>query len=104
MAEAAHVVPPIGAQGLNMSLRDVSCLLDLATSNPDRLGDRRMLDAYHRIRHRDITMRVSGIEMLNRASQVAEPPLQGIRALGLQTLHAIPPVRHFLMKMGLGSR
>ena len=29
VAEAAHVVPPIGAQGLNMSLRDIATLLDL---------------------------------------------------------------------------
>jgi 2-octaprenyl-6-methoxyphenol hydroxylase len=30
VAEAAHVVPPIGAQGLNMSLADIRTLLDLA--------------------------------------------------------------------------
>ncbi|MBT8412282.1 MAG: FAD-dependent monooxygenase, partial [Octadecabacter sp.] len=38
MAEAAHVVPPIGAQGLNMSLADLACLLDLAKAAPDTLG------------------------------------------------------------------
>ena len=29
VAETAHVVPPIGAQGLNMSLADIAALLDL---------------------------------------------------------------------------
>ena len=48
VAEAAHVVPPIGAQGLNMSLGDMRVLLELAEANPDRLGDRQMLDTYHR--------------------------------------------------------
>ena len=33
MAEAAHVVPPIGAQGLNMSLADLAALLDLAQTH-----------------------------------------------------------------------
>ena len=35
VAEAAHVVPPIGAQGLNMSLRDIATLLDLAIAARD---------------------------------------------------------------------
>ena len=68
IAEAAHVVPPIGAQGLNMSLADLGALLDLAQTSPDSLGSRDMLDAYHRKRHGDISLRVRGIDMLNRAS------------------------------------
>ena len=34
IAEAAHVVPPIGAQGLNMSLADLAALLDLSGDRP----------------------------------------------------------------------
>ncbi|NNE87782.1 MAG: UbiH/UbiF family hydroxylase, partial [Silicimonas sp.] len=34
IAEAAHVLPPIGAQGLNTSLKDAAILLDLAKSKP----------------------------------------------------------------------
>jgi 2-octaprenyl-6-methoxyphenol hydroxylase len=41
MAEAAHVVPPIGAQGLNMSLADLRVLLDLAAQDPADLGSAR---------------------------------------------------------------
>ena len=58
MAEAAHVMPPIGAQGLNMSLADLTTLLDLAT--PGTLGDTTMLEAYHRERHWDVQARVRG--------------------------------------------
>ncbi|MEL7259157.1 MAG: FAD-dependent monooxygenase, partial [Pseudomonadota bacterium] len=57
VAEAAHVVPPIGAQGLNMSLGDIRALLDLAQAQPDRLGDADMLQAYHKRRHLDVTAR-----------------------------------------------
>ena len=104
VAEAAHVVPPIGAQGLNMSLGDMRTLLDLAMAHPDRLGDAEMLEAYHRARHRDITVRVLGIDLLNRASMVNAQPLRDARAMGLNALYALPQVRKTLMQMGLGVR
>jgi 2-octaprenyl-6-methoxyphenol hydroxylase len=102
MAEAAHVVPPIGAQGLNMSLRDLACLLDLAKAAPERLGDAEMLRAYHLRRHTDVTARAIGIDALNRASMAEAEPLRHLRALGLGALHAITPIRRSLMKAGLG--
>ncbi len=104
VAEAAHVVPPIGAQGLNMSLGDMRTLLDLAMAHPDRLGDAEMLEAYHRARHRDIAVRVLGIDLLNRASMVNSQPLRDARAMGLNALYALPQVRKTLMQMGLGVR
>ncbi len=104
MAEAAHVVPPIGAQGLNMSLGDLRCLLDLATTRPDGLGDQDMLDAYHTARIRDIELRVKGIDLLNRASMVEARPLRDMRAAGLNALYSMAPVRKTLMQMGLGVR
>jgi 2-octaprenyl-6-methoxyphenol hydroxylase len=101
MAEAAHVVPPIGAQGLNMSLADLRCLLELAEADPAGLGDAPMLEIYARKRHRDIALRVQGIDILNRASMAGAQPLRDIRAMGLSTLYALPAVRHTLMRMGL---
>ncbi|WP_298843741.1 UbiH/UbiF family hydroxylase [uncultured Roseobacter sp.] len=104
IAEAAHVVPPIGAQGLNMSLADTATLLELASARPETLGDQTMLDAYHKARFPDISLRVTGIDLLNRASQVHTPVLRDARAAGLQALYAIAPVRKTLMQMGLGVR
>ncbi|ABG31566.1 UbiH/UbiF family hydroxylase [Roseobacter denitrificans] len=104
IAEAAHVVPPIGAQGLNMSLADTSTLLALAQERPEGLGDRKMLDAYHKARDNDIALRVRGIDLLNRASQVHTPALRDARAMGLNALYALGPVRRTLMQMGLGVR
>lgn len=102
MAEAAHVVPPIGAQGLNMSLADLSCLIDLARARPEGLGDAAMLRAYERRRHPDILARVTGIDILNRASMVDPKPLRDLRMGGLRALHGFAPVRRLLMKAGLG--
>ncbi|MEM9578731.1 MAG: UbiH/UbiF family hydroxylase [Pseudomonadota bacterium] len=104
IAEAAHVVPPIGAQGLNMSLADTAKLLQLAQERPEGLGDRTMLDAYHKARHNDVALRVQGIDLLNRASQVSTPALRDARAMGLNALYSLAPVRRTLMQMGLGVR
>ncbi|SLN50690.1 2-octaprenyl-3-methyl-6-methoxy-1,4-benzoquinol hydroxylase [Roseovarius albus] len=104
VAEAAHVVPPIGAQGLNMSLADMRALLDLAQAAPDCLGDAQMLEQYHRQRHTDIATRVAGIDLLNRASQMHAQPLRDLRAMGLNAIYGMAPVRKALMQMGLGMR
>tara|TARA_R110002049_G_scaffold23781_7_gene84885 strand:- start:103372 stop:104568 length:1197 start_codon:yes stop_codon:yes gene_type:complete len=104
IAEAAHVVPPIGAQGLNMSLADMSALLDLARADPDALGGAHMLDAYHKARHADVALRVRGIDLLNRASQSRTPLAREARAAGLNALYALPQVRRMLMQLGLGLR
>jgi 2-octaprenyl-6-methoxyphenol hydroxylase len=103
VAEAAHVVPPIGAQGLNMSLRDIACLRDLARARPEGLGDAAMLEAYHRARLPDIRARVAGITALNRISQGAAPALRDLRAAGIEALYGAAPVRRGLMKLGLGA-
>jgi 2-octaprenyl-6-methoxyphenol hydroxylase len=104
MAEAAHVVPPIGAQGLNMSLADLRVLMDLVEARPEGLGDQAMLDAYEKARHSDIKLRVSGIDLLNRASMIEARPLRDLRAGGLNALYSLPQVRKMLMQMGLGVR
>ncbi|MDG1471372.1 MAG: UbiH/UbiF family hydroxylase [Ascidiaceihabitans sp.] len=104
IAEAAHVVPPIGAQGLNMSLQDTNVLLDLAQARPDGLGDAEMLEAYNTARMRDVKIRVTGIDLLNRASQATHPTLRDARAIGLNALYSMGPVRKTLMQMGLGVK
>lgn len=104
IAEAAHVVPPIGAQGLNMSLGDVRVLLDLAQQNSGDLGSTNMLQTYHRRRHPEVKLRVSGIDVLNRASMADAQPLRDARAQGLKALYGLAPVRKSLMRLGLGVR
>jgi 2-octaprenyl-6-methoxyphenol hydroxylase len=104
IAEAAHVMPPIGAQGLNMSLADLRCLLDLATATPDQIGNTAMLDAYHRARHLEVEARIRGIDALNRASMMGAQPLRDMRASALNAFYSVAPVRKTLMRAGLGVR
>ncbi len=104
VAEAAHVLPPIGAQGLNTSLADIRCLLDLAKARPEGLGDAAMLDAYAAARGPDIRLRIAGIDALNRAAMSGAPVMQELRGLGLGMLHGIAPLRRGLMRLGLGAK
>lgn len=103
VAEAAHVVPPIGAQGLNMSLNDIRALRDLAVEYGHDVGTTAMLDRYHTDRFRDIQMRVTGITLLNKTSMMDAQPLRDLRAGGINALYALPQIRQMLMKMGLGA-
>lgn len=104
IAEAAHVIPPIGAQGLNMSLADLACLLDLCRNDPAHIGEPAMLAAYNRRRWPEVAARVAGIDMLNRASMASARPLRDLRAGVLGALYSLPPVRKTLMRAGLGLR
>lgn len=99
IAEAAHVVPPIGAQGLNMSLADLTLLLDLSQND---LGGRDSLDQFQRRRWTETRMRIAGIDLLNRTSMISSRPLRDLRAIGLGAIYGITPVRRLMMKTGLG--
>ena len=103
VAEAAHVVPPIGAQGLNMSLGDLAALLDLAEADPAGLGQRKMFTAYHKARHAEVRARVAGIDALNRASMVEAQALRDMRMRALRAFYKVKPVRVALMRAGLGT-
>jgi len=104
VAEAAHVMPPIGAQGLNMSLADLACLLDLALDAGETIGDATMLDAYHAARHNDVRLRVTGVDALNRASIAGSAIAQDLRVAGIKALYGATPIRRKLMELGLGAK
>lgn len=106
IAEAAHVMPPIGAQGLNMSLRDITTLLDGMTQARAAGNDWssvQVLDAYAKARQGDIAARLTGIDILNRAAMAEAQPLRDLRLRALTALHGLGPVRQVAMRMGLGA-
>ncbi|MHA6344088.1 UbiH/UbiF family hydroxylase [Roseivivax sp. CAU 1761] len=103
VAEAAHVLPPIGAQGLNQSLHDIAALSEAVTAAPADPGASPVLDAYARARRGDIRLRLAGIGALNRISRADSAWLHDLRAAGLSLLHDVTPVRQALMRLGLGA-
>jgi 2-octaprenyl-6-methoxyphenol hydroxylase len=103
VAEAAHVLPPIGAQGLNTSLHDIRALLGLAVADPEGLGAPAMLAAYETARARDIRTRATAIDLFNRVCRSGEAPVQALRLAGLKAVHDIAPLRRAVMRAGLGA-
>ena len=101
IGEAAHVVPPIGAQGLNMSLRDIESLARAcetgALQNPSQLEN------WARLRKADITIRRRGIDALNHVSMADFDRAKQLRQIGLWALEKQSPLRRGLMRLGLGG-
>lgn len=100
-AEAAHVLPPIGAQGLNTSVADVIQLAHLAEGALDP-GAPAILVAYDRARAADLPMRARAIDLYNRLTRSPDPISQGLRSQGLGLLHDIAPIREALIRSGMG--
>jgi 2-octaprenyl-6-methoxyphenol hydroxylase len=104
VGEAAHVMPPIGAQGLNLGMRDVAALHDLldgaAGNDP---GAAEIMDAYARGRQMDVWSRSTAVDLLNRSLLSAQLPVQALRGFGLHLLAGVAPLRRALMRQGLAT-
>jgi 2-octaprenyl-6-methoxyphenol hydroxylase len=99
--QAAHVFPPIGAQGLNLGLRDVADLgICIASAGGDP-GASAVTRRYDRIRRADITSRTGAVDLLNRSLLTDLLPVQFARAAGLGVLAAVPPLRGLMMREGM---
>jgi 2-octaprenyl-6-methoxyphenol hydroxylase len=104
IGEAAHVVPPIGAQGLNLGLRDAAALAEIVADarrqNLD-VGSPEVLAHYETARGADATSRRIAIDLLNRSLLTDFFPVQGLRGLSLHLVDRIGPLRRALMREGV---
>lgn len=104
IGEAAHVIPPIGAQGLNLGLRDAATISELAISARREgrdVGGDDVLAAYEKMRRADVGSRTLAIDLLNRTLLTDFLPAQGLRGLGLYVLDQIGPLRRAVMREGI---
>ncbi len=104
VGEAAHILPPIGAQGLNLGFRDAAALADCVADALARGGDPGgddVLEAYTRSRRLDIMTRMFGVDLMSRALLTSLPPLQAARGIVLHGLKSLPPLRRAVMRVGL---
>jgi 2-octaprenyl-6-methoxyphenol hydroxylase len=101
VGEAAHVFPPIGAQGLNLGIRDIDDLVRIATENRVDPGSPKALAAYDFRRRPDILARSGAVNLLNRSLLSDMLPAQLARGAGLGALGAFAPLRAFFMREGL---
>ena len=100
IGEAGHVVPPIGAQGLNMSLRDAAQAADLMEGEGDP-GNAEVLRRYDALRRRDIQPRQQVIDLMNRSLLSGHVLMESGRAIGLSLISQFGPLRRAVMGYGL---
>jgi 2-octaprenyl-6-methoxyphenol hydroxylase len=104
VGEAAHVVPPIGAQGLNLGLRDGAAIAEIAADarrqNLD-IGAPHILARYDSERGADAMSRAIAVDLLNRSLITDFFPVHGARGLSLYLVDRIGPLRRALMREGV---
>ena len=104
VGEAAHVIPPIGAQGLNLGLRDAASIGELAIAayrDGCDIGGDDVLAAYEKMRRADVSSRTLAIDLLNRTLLTDFLPVQGMRGLGLYMIDRVGPLRRAVMREGV---
>ncbi|MEP9390444.1 UbiH/UbiF family hydroxylase [Mesorhizobium sp. KR9-304] len=101
VGEAAHVFPPIGAQGLNLGIRDVRDLVQIVTENRNDPGTERALSAYDRRRRPDVLARAGAVNLLNLSLLSDMLPVQLARSAGLGMVGGFAPLRALFMREGL---
>jgi len=104
VGESAHVLPPIGAQGLNLGLRDAAAIADIvgqAISLGEDPGSPPVLERYQSARRSDVASRIFAIDIANRSLLSDFLPVQSLRAAGLHLIGSIGPLRRLAMREGL---
>ena len=103
VGETCHIFPPIGAQGLNLSLRDVAdledCLASVDLKNARELS--RALARYDRHRRADIGFRTHGVDLLNRSLIIPYLPVDLLRGAGFIAMAALGPLRRAVIREGV---
>ena len=105
VGEAAHVIPPIGAQGLNLGMRDAALACEIvadARARGEDIGGKSVIEDYDRRRRRDVLPRTVAVDLLNRSLFQSFLPFQGARSAGLHLLERVGPLRRAMMRQGIG--
>jgi 2-octaprenyl-6-methoxyphenol hydroxylase len=105
VGEAAHLFPPIGAQGLNLGLRDAVTIAEIAGDlhrTCRDIGD--ATGEYDRRRRADIRSRTVAVDLLNRSLLSDFLAVQGLRGVGLHVIDRIGPLRRAVMREGVAPR
>ena len=101
VGEAAHLLPPIGAQGFNQSVRDVMILKNLVSENTYDVGSDEILHKYQKQRIPDVIARASIVGVLNYMAWTNSAPLQLLRSEALRFLRQNSKFRKLIMEIGL---
>ena len=110
VGESGHAFPPVGAQGLNLSLRDVAdllkCIDEAVKANSDNAlsSDWAEIAAknYDRKRSSDINRTNHMVDTLFKTLLSDFLPTQMVRAGGMWALKSLEPLRKQAFHLGMG--
>jgi 2-octaprenyl-6-methoxyphenol hydroxylase len=104
VGESGHVIPPIGAQGLNLGLRDAATLVDCvreAILDGRDCGGSAVTDRYSALRAPDVSGRINAVDILNRTLLSPYLPVHLLRGFGLHVLNSVGPLRRKIIQEGV---
>jgi len=101
VGDAAHVVHPVAGQGLNLGLKDVAALSEVAIEAL-RLGldpgAADVLARYQRWRRLDTALMAAVTDGMNRLFSNDMAPVRALRDLGLGVVDRLPPVKAAMIR------
>jgi 2-octaprenyl-6-methoxyphenol hydroxylase len=103
VGEAAHTLPPIGAQGLNLGLRDGATIAEIVADAQRQemdIGAPEVLARYETARRADVTSRALAVDLLNQTLLTDFLPVQGARGVALYLADRVGPLRRAIMREG----
>jgi 2-octaprenyl-6-methoxyphenol hydroxylase len=104
VGEAGHVLPPIGAQGLNLGLRDAAIIAEIVVEARRAgldIGSAPVLARYDDLRRSDVAGRIMAVDLLNASLLSDFLPVQGARQMSFFLLNRIGPLRRAVMREGI---
>ncbi len=105
IGDAAHVIHPVAGQGLNLGLKDVAALAQVAVEAL-RLGQdpgaANALERYQRWRRFDTALMVAVTDGMVRLFSNDLAPVRAIRDFGMGVVERMPPVKDFLISRASG--
>ena len=105
VGEAAHAFPPIGAQGLNLSLRDVADLAAVLRQADHSAADWALTASRQYADRREADLKRTGgmVDALFRSLISELLPAQFLRAGGLWGMKMLPGLRKRAFSLGMGQ-
>lgn len=102
VGEAAHAMPPIGAQGLNLGIRDIIDLVECVRHVVDP-GAPDVLAKYTSRRKADVWTMTYAADLLSQSLTSNLPFFQLARGAGLSVLSIPGPLRRAFMRKGMSA-
>ncbi len=105
--DAAHVVHPLAGQGMNLGLRDATCLrrvIGAARDGGGDIGARHVLRRYERERRSENALAARALDAIGRVFGSQNPFVAAARGLALEAAGRIAPIRELLVSAAAGRR